>query len=56
MLRKGVIPIPPARNTAARFGIRNEGRPADKWLADTARWTGLGQRGIRQSVHRVAAL
>ena len=24
---------------AARFGIRNEGRPADKWLADTARWT-----------------
>jgi uncharacterized protein len=24
---------------AARFGIRNEGRPADKWLVDTARWT-----------------
>ena len=24
---------------AARFGIRNEGRPADKWLADTVRWT-----------------
>jgi uncharacterized protein len=24
---------------AARFGIRNLGRPADKWLADTARWT-----------------
>jgi uncharacterized protein len=24
---------------AARFGIRNTGRPADKWLADTARWT-----------------
>ncbi len=24
---------------AARFGIRNEGRPADKWLSDTARWT-----------------
>jgi uncharacterized protein len=24
---------------AARFGIRNQGRPADKWLADTARWT-----------------
>ena len=24
---------------AARFGIKNVGRPADKWLADTARWT-----------------
>ncbi|WP_426113938.1 Tex family protein [Massilia sp. PWRC2] len=24
---------------AARFGIKNGGRPADKWLSDTARWT-----------------
>jgi len=24
---------------AARFGIKNLGRPADKWLCDTARWT-----------------
>jgi len=24
---------------AQRFGIVNRGRPADKWLADTARWT-----------------
>jgi uncharacterized protein len=24
---------------SARFGIKNAGRPADKWLADTARWT-----------------
>ncbi|MEU6391795.1 Tex family protein [Streptomyces sp. NPDC046939] len=23
---------------ADRFGIRNQGRPADKWLADTVRW------------------
>jgi uncharacterized protein len=23
---------------AARFGISNKGRPADKWLADTVRW------------------
>jgi len=23
---------------AARFGISNQGRPADKWLADTVRW------------------
>ena len=24
---------------AARFGIKAQGRPADKWLLDTARWT-----------------
>ena len=24
---------------AQRFGISNQGRPADKWLADTVRWT-----------------
>ncbi|HEY4371131.1 MAG TPA: Tex family protein [Burkholderiales bacterium] len=24
---------------AARVGVKNEGRPADKWLADTVRWT-----------------
>ena len=24
---------------AVHFGIKNEGRPADKWLADTVRWT-----------------
>jgi uncharacterized protein len=24
---------------AGRFGIKNQGRPADKWLADTVRWT-----------------
>ena len=24
---------------ARRFGIKNEGRPADKWLQDTVRWT-----------------
>ncbi|RJF99645.1 Tex family protein [Noviherbaspirillum saxi] len=24
---------------AVRFGISNQGRPADKWLADTVRWT-----------------
>ena len=24
---------------AARFGIKAQGRPADKWLSDTARWT-----------------
>ena len=32
-------PNPCEQRIAARFGIRNQGRPADKWLADTVRWT-----------------
>ncbi|MEV6104808.1 Tex family protein [Streptomyces sp. NPDC051940] len=27
------------RAIAARFGVQDRGRPADKWLADTVRWT-----------------
>ena len=30
---------PCEQRIAARFGIRDQGRPADKWLADTVRWT-----------------
>ncbi|EST38385.1 RNA-binding protein, partial [Streptomycetaceae bacterium MP113-05] len=26
------------RSIASRFGIRDQGRPADKWLTDTVRW------------------
>ncbi|HRH80519.1 MAG TPA: Tex family protein [Thiobacillaceae bacterium] len=33
----GVNPVP--GRIAARFGIRDLGRPADKWLLETARWT-----------------
>jgi uncharacterized protein len=29
---------PCMQRIAARFGIRDAGRPADKWLADTVRW------------------
>ncbi len=51
---------------AARFGIRNAGRPADKWLADTVRWawrvkvfmhletelmTGLRERAEVEAIH-----
>ncbi|PKO81332.1 MAG: RNA-binding transcriptional accessory protein [Betaproteobacteria bacterium HGW-Betaproteobacteria-13] len=32
-------PHPCEGRIAVRFGIRNQGRPADRWLADTARWT-----------------
>lgn len=31
-------PHPCEGRIAARFGIRNQGRPADRWLADTVRW------------------
>jgi len=36
------VPPPPhpcEGRIAARFGIRNQGRPADRWLADTVRWS-----------------
>jgi uncharacterized protein len=32
-------PNPCEQRIAVRFGIRNQDRPADKWLADTVRWT-----------------
>ncbi|MFT3758204.1 Tex family protein [Thauera sp.] len=31
-------PHPCEGRIAARFGIRNQARPADRWLADTVRW------------------
>ncbi len=31
-------PHPCESRIAGRFGIRDQGRPADRWLADTARW------------------
>jgi len=34
------VPLNPCEaRIAQRFGIVNQSRPADKWLADTARWT-----------------
>jgi uncharacterized protein len=32
-------PNPCEQRIAARFGIKAQSRPADKWLADTVRWT-----------------
>jgi uncharacterized protein len=32
-------PNPCESRIAARFGIKSAGRPADKWLTDTVRWT-----------------
>ncbi len=32
-------PNPCEQRIAVRFGIKDQGRPADKWLADTVRWT-----------------
>src|SRR5688572_31867530 len=49
MLRVGVAmpeaevavagPSDPERRIAARFGIANQGRPAEAWLQETVRWT-----------------
>ncbi|SCZ54609.1 Tex family protein [Thiohalomonas denitrificans] len=38
---EGRSPLEPSsgeRHIVAHFGIRNEGRPADRWMADTVRW------------------
>ncbi|HET7775529.1 MAG TPA: Tex family protein, partial [Azospira sp.] len=35
---KPVGPNPCELRIAKRFGIKDQGRPADKWLADTVRW------------------
>ena len=35
----GVAPHPCEAVISAHTGIREQGRPADKWLADTVRWT-----------------
>lgn len=32
------VPHPCEARIAARFGIRDQGRPADRWLAETVRW------------------
>ena len=36
---KPLGPNPCESRIAARFGIKDQGRPADKWLSDTVRWT-----------------
>ena len=38
-LKPGPGPGPCEQRIAVRFGIRNQNRPADKWLQDTVRWT-----------------
>jgi uncharacterized protein len=42
-------PHPCEGRIAARFGIRNQGRPADRWLPDTVRWTWKVKLSIRLS-------
>ena len=41
---------------AQRFGIANQSRPADKWLADTARWTWRGKRFLHLENELMGAL
>lgn len=59
-------PNPCENRIAARFGIKNQDRPADKWLADTVRWAwkikiflhlelelmnGLRERAEEEAIH-----
>ncbi|MCF8479198.1 MAG: RNA-binding transcriptional accessory protein [Rhodospirillum sp.] len=37
---------PAERRIAYHFGLENKGRPADKWLADVARWTWRVKLGL----------
>ena len=39
---------------AARFGIKNQGRPADKWLFDTVRWTWRATACARAAIRAIA--
>jgi uncharacterized protein len=39
-------PSEPERRVARRFGIVDQGRPADRWLADTARLAWRGRIGV----------
>ncbi|MDD3484380.1 Tex family protein [Azovibrio restrictus] len=59
-------PNPCENRIAARFGVKNQDRPADKWLADTVRWAwkikiflhlelelmnGLRERAEEEAIH-----
>src|SRR4051812_13885023 len=37
--QEALVPHPCVAMVASHFGIRNEGRPADAWLAEVCRWT-----------------
>ncbi len=44
------------RRIAARFGLRDEARPADKWLLETARWTWAVKLSLHLEIELMTAL
>ncbi|MBI3140390.1 MAG: RNA-binding transcriptional accessory protein, partial [Rhodocyclales bacterium] len=52
------VPGPNAceRMIAARFAIRDQGRPADKWLAETARWAWMVKISLHLELELMGAL
>jgi uncharacterized protein len=44
------------RMIAARFGLRDEGRPGDKWLQETARWTWMVKLSLHFDLEFMGAL
>ncbi len=49
-------PSPCEAMVATHFGIRNENRPADKWLADSARWAWLVKLSLHLELELMNAL
>ena len=49
-------PHPCEGRIAVRFGIRNQGRPADRWLLDTARWAWSVKISIHLELELMSAL
>ncbi|MDT3735238.1 MAG: Tex family protein [Denitratisoma sp.] len=52
------VPGPNAceRMIAARFGLRDEGRPGDKWLLETVRWTWMVKLSLHFELEFMGAL
>ena len=44
------------RMIAARFGLRDEGRPGDKWLQETVRWTWMVKLSLHFELEFMGAL
>ena len=50
------VPNPCEGRIAARFGIRDEGRPADRWLRDTVRWAWRVKLSLHLELELISAL
>ena len=54
--REPDTPHPCEARIAARFGLRDEGRPADRWLLDTVRWAWSVKLSLHLELELIGAL